>query len=45
MKFLKHYEYKSGKLLKKQFNHTFNRTQYLVLFEDGSKIWTYKLEE
>ena len=43
MKFQKHYNYESGKILKVQFSHTFNRKQYLVLFPDGSKLWTYKI--
>ena len=45
MKFQKHYNYKRGKILKVRFNHAFNRKQYLILFADGSKKWTYKTNQ
>ena len=41
MKFQRHYKYEYGKVLDIQFNNTFNMCEYLVLFPDGVKIWTY----
>ena len=41
MKFQRHYNYEYGKILDIQFNNMFNRYEYLVLFGDGVKIWTY----
>ena len=45
MKFWNNYKLEYGKILKIQFNHTFNRKQYLVLFNNGKKHWTYKLKD
>ena len=37
-----HYEYKPvKKILKKQFNGLFKRFQYLVIFNNNKKCWTY----
>ena len=38
--FQKNYEIKPvKKILKKQFNYLFKRTQYLVIFNNNKKLW------
>ena len=40
--FQHNYEFKPvKKILKKQFNYLFKRTQYLVIFNNNKKCWTY----
>ena len=41
MKFQRHYTHEKGKVLSYEWNNYFNRYEYLVLFSDGAKIWTY----